>query len=50
MVITTIRNYVFADGLAVSGGFALVFTIIIFVFSLLLYLYARAMRKKGVIT
>ena len=50
MVITTIRNYVFADGLAVSGGFALVFAIIIFVFSLLLYLYARAMRKKGVLT
>lgn len=50
MVITTIRNYVFADGFAVTGGFALVFSIIIFVFSLLLYLYARAMRKKGVLT
>jgi hypothetical protein len=50
MVITTIRNYVFADGLAVTGGFALVFSIIIFVFSVLLYLYARAMRKKGVLT
>ena len=50
MVITAIRNYVFADGMAVTGGFALVFTVIIFVFSFLLYLYARAMRNKGVLT
>ena len=50
MVITAIRNYLFADGMAVTGGFALVFTVIIFVSSFLLYLYARAMRNKGVLT
>ena len=50
MVITAIRNYVFADGMAVTGGFALVFTVVIFLASVLLYLYARAMRKKGVLT
>lgn len=49
MVITAIRNYVFADGLAVTGGFGLVFSLIIFVFALLLYLYARAMRQRGVL-
>lgn len=50
MVITAIRSYVFSDGLAVTGGVALFFTVVIFLASLLLYLYARAMRKKGVLT
>lgn len=49
MVITSIRNYGFADGLAVTGGFGLVFSLIIFVFALLLYFYARAMRDRGVL-
>ena len=49
MVITALWNYLFAGGLAVSGAFGLAFTVIIFVLSLLLYLYARAMRTKGVL-
>lgn len=50
MVITAVRNYVFADGMAVTGGVALLFTVVIFVASLLLYLYARAMRTRGLLT
>ena len=50
MVLTTIQNYAFNNGMEISGTFGLIFTIIIFVLSLLLYLYARAMRKKGVLT
>jgi len=51
MVITTIRNVFLTDGLeAMGGGFAMIFTALIFIFALLLYLYARAMRGKGVLT
>ena len=50
MVVTTIRNYVFANGFEVMGGpGAAVFSAFIFLFSLLFFLYARAMRDKGVL-
>ena len=50
MVITAIRNYVFAGGMAVMGGVgSLLFTIVIFVFAVLLYVYARAMKERGVL-
>jgi hypothetical protein len=51
MVITTLHNYVFSNGLEVVGeAFPLIFTAVIFVVALLLYLYARAMQKRGVLT
>jgi hypothetical protein len=50
MVVTTIRNYLFSDGLEAAGGSGLVFSVVIFVVALLLYLYARAMKNKGVLT
>lgn len=48
MVVTTIHNYGLSDGLRVAGDtFSLVFTAVIFVLALLLYLYARAMKNRG---
>jgi hypothetical protein len=50
MVVTTIRNYGFANGFEVMGGAgAAAFSLLIFVFALLFYLYARSMRDKGVL-
>jgi len=51
MVVTTIHNFVLSDGLEVIGDpFSLVFSAVIFVVALLLYLYARAMKNLGVLT
>jgi hypothetical protein len=50
MVATTIHNYGFSNGMEVVGGTgSLIFTGVIFLTSLALYLYARAMQKKGVL-
>ena len=50
MVITTFHNYVLSSGMEVMGDvFSLVFTAIIFVIALSLYLYSRAMWRRGVL-
>ena len=50
MAITAFHNYVLSNGMEVVGDtFSLVFTAIIFVVGLGLYLYAKAMRAKGVL-
>ena len=51
MAVTMIRNYVFTHGYAEAMGSAMgvVFSAIIFVVAALLYLYARAMGKRGVL-
>ena len=50
MIITTIHNYGLSNGLEVVGGwFPLVFTGVIFLAAVGLYLYARAMRERGVL-
>ena len=50
MVLTTIHNYGMSNGLEVAGGvFPLVFTAVIFLVALGLWLYARAMKSRGVI-
>ncbi len=50
MVVTTIYNFGLSNGLEAMGDpFALVFSVLIFVFSLLLYLYAKAMKNRGVL-
>jgi ribose/xylose/arabinose/galactoside ABC-type transport system permease subunit len=50
MVITTLHNYVFSNGLEVVGdAFALGFSTVIFVVAVALFLYARAMHKRGVL-
>ena len=50
MVVTTIYNFGLSNGLEAMGDpFALVFSALIFVFALLLYLYARAMKNREVL-
>ena len=49
MVITAFHNYVLSDGMEVMGGdaMALGFTVVIFVVAIALFVYARAMQKRG---
>jgi len=50
MVITAIHNYGLSNGMEVVGDtFSLVFTAAIFLVGLGLFLYAKAMRGKGVL-
>ena len=50
MFITAIHNYGISNGFEIMGDtFSLVFTAIIFLASIGLYLYARAMQKRGVL-
>lgn len=50
VVTTTFHNYVLADGMSVAGdAFSLVFTTVIFVVALGLFLYASTMRTRGVL-
>ncbi|MCG6956012.1 MAG: hypothetical protein LJF04_08470 [Gemmatimonadetes bacterium] len=50
MVVTTVYSYGLSNGLEVVGHpAALAFSALIFVVALLLYLYARAMRNRGVL-
>ena len=48
MVITTIQNYVLSNGIEVVGDpFALIFSAVIFLVAVALFLYAREMQKRG---
>ncbi len=49
MVVTTIHNYGFSDAMAISGAGGLAFAAMIFVISLCLWLYSRAMGARGVL-
>jgi len=49
MVVTAIRNYVFASGMEVTGGSGLAFTVVIFVVAVALWLYGRRMARTGVL-
>ena len=51
MILTFTYNYLLSDGLKVMGGGVrpLIFSGVIFVIALLLLVYARAMRKRGVL-
>ena len=49
-VIMAVRNYLFENGMEVMGDtFSLVFTAVIFLFTLGLVFYARAMTRQGVL-
>ena len=51
MLITTFQNYVLSDGMKVIGDtFTLVFSAVIFLAALGLYLYAKTMQQRGVLT
>lgn len=50
MVITTFHNYVLSIGMQVVGdAFSLAFTAVIFLAALGLFLYARAMARRGLL-
>jgi len=51
IILTDIHNYALSDGLTVmGGGDTLIFSCVIFVIGALLFVYARAMRKRGVLS
>lgn len=51
MMITAIHNYVLSNGMEVMGDvFSLGFTVVIFLITVALYLYSRAMRNRGILT
>lgn len=50
MVITAFQNFALANGMEVMGASGAIFSVFIFLFSLGLYLYARAMKATGVLT
>jgi len=50
MVITSLHNYLLSNGLEVSGAAGLAFSALIFAVALGLWLYARAMARRGVLT
>jgi hypothetical protein len=50
MLITSFQNYVLSNGMEVMGDtFSLIFTAVIFLIALGLFLYSRVMLKKGVL-
>ena len=49
MIVTAVHNFFLSNGLEVMGGTGLVFSVLIFVFALALWLYARAMAQRGVL-
>ena len=49
MAVTSIHNYVFSNGLEVSGGAGLAFSGLIFLVAVGLWVYARAMTRKSVL-
>lgn len=49
MVVTAIHNFLLSDGLEVMGGAGAAFSVLIFAVALGLWLYARAMARRGVL-
>jgi hypothetical protein len=50
-LITFVHNYVLSNGLEVAGdAFTLIFTAVIIIVALFLWLYSRAMQQRGVLS
>ena len=49
MIVTAVHNFFLSNGLEVMGAVGLVFSVLIFVVALGLWLYARAMARQGVL-
>jgi len=50
LAISTVYNFILSDGVAVMGSGAVIFTGVIWAIALLLFFYARAMVKRGVLS
>jgi hypothetical protein len=46
---TTVYNFVLSDGMAVMGSGAALFSVVIWVIALVLFFYARALARRGVL-
>jgi len=49
LALSTLYNFVLTDGQGIMGEVGVIFTVVIWVILLLLFFYARAMAKKGVL-
>lgn len=49
MLVTSVRNFVLVDGASIMGTTGTIFSVLIFAFALGLWLYARAMARRGVL-
>ena len=49
LLVSTFYNFLLSDGAAIMGNTAIIFTAVIWIIALLLFFYARAMDKRGVI-
>lgn len=49
LAVSTVYNFVLSNGLEMMGTAAAMFTAVIWVIAVLLFFYARAMSKKGVL-
>jgi hypothetical protein len=49
LAVSTVYNFILSDGMAVMGSGAAIFTSVIWAIVLLLFFYARAMAKRGVL-
>jgi hypothetical protein len=49
MVVTSVHNFVFTDGLRVMGAGGAAFSLVVFLAALGLWIYARAMARRGVL-
>lgn len=49
MIITTFYNYVLTNGLEIMGTGGAIFSAVIWIIALLLFFYARAMTRRGVL-
>jgi hypothetical protein len=50
LVFTTVYNFILSEGMAVMGSGGAIFTAVIWAIALLLFFYARAMAKSGVLS
>jgi len=50
MLVSTINSYLLSDGLEMMGTGGLIFSVVIWIIAIGLFLYARAMSAKGVLS
>ena len=50
MVVTSVHNFVLANGAAIMGPIGAVFSVVIFLVALGLWFYAKKMTERGVLT
>jgi hypothetical protein len=49
MALTAVQNFLLSDGMRIMGSGGAVFTVVIWIIAIALFLYARAMAARGVL-